>query len=149
MIVPLKRNTMKMLFFLFSTFLAFSQDTLPKVVAPNNTSVKVEREIIEFCDQSMEAEFVGGSKAMQEYIAKNLVYPDCTDIDLNGKIYVSFVVEVNGALTNIEVFKSPCPEMKEVLIKLFAKMPPWLPGADVHGVTGRTRVMMPVQICFL
>lgn len=139
---------MKTIFFLFCTFSCFGQDSLPKINTPK-TNGKVEFELIDMCDQSMDAEFTGGPKAMQSYIAKNLVYPNCQNNEFSGKIYVSFIVEVNGDLSEIEVVKGSCQEMDEVLIKLFDKMPAWLPGANVHGVTGRTRVLVPVQICFL
>lgn len=140
---------MKTALFLFVSFFTFGQDTLvPKVTVPINGAT-IEHEIIHMCDFSVEAQFPGGTVAMQQYLQKNLVYPVCDEIELSSKAYVTFVVETNGELTNIEVFRAHCPEIKDMLIKLFENMPAWWPGSNVQGQIARTNVMMPIQICFL
>ena len=140
---------MKTLAFLcFSPFL-FGQDTLSsKVVVPKSTN-SIEREVIDMCDCSEDAQFPGGPIAMQRYIQNKLVYPDCEVTEMGSRVYVTFVVETNGELTNIEIYKAHCSEMEEVLIQLFENMPPWWPGTSMHGEDARTRVQVPIQICVL
>lgn len=140
---------MKALIFLFIAQFTFGQDTLaPKVVVPVQ-SLQMEREIIDLCDYSEEATFPGGPFAMQRYIQNNLIYPDCESSDSGSRTYISFVVETNGELTHIEVFKAHCKEMENTLIQLFENMPPWWPGSDMQGQVARTRVQVPIQICVL
>lgn len=137
---------MKTLAFLCFTPFLFGQDTLSSKVVPAQ-SLRIEREIIDLCCCYIEAEFPGGPIAMQRYIQNKLVYPDCEVTEMGSRVYVTFVVETNGELTNIEIHKAHCSEMEEVLIQLFENMPPWLPGTSMHGEDARTRVQVPIQIC--
>lgn len=140
---------MKTVLFLFISFFTFGQEiVVPKVSLPID-DVTIVHEIIDMCDFSTEAMFPGGSARMLQYIQNNLVYPACNEIELSSKAYVTFVVETNGELTTIEVMKAPCPEMKDMLIKLFEKMPAWWPGSNMKGEIARTTVLLPIQICFL
>ena len=68
----------------------------------DETVIAVEEEIIEFPD--VEAAFPGGPAAMQKWIAENVQYPE-TSIDLNeqGRVYLSFVVETDGSISNIAI----------------------------------------------
>ena len=68
----------------------------------DETVIAVEEEIIEFPD--VEAAFPGGPASMQKWIAENVQYPE-TSIDLNeqGRVYLSFVVETDGSISNIAI----------------------------------------------
>ena len=75
-------------------------------------------------------EFKGGTEALKTFIFKHLVYPkDAIEADVQGTVYVRFVVRANGQLTNFEVMRSLLPSMSKAaldVIKLTAG--DWTPG---------------------
>lgn len=75
-------------------------------------------------------EFKGGTEALKTFIFKYLVYPkDAIEADVQGTVYVRFVVRANGQLTNFEVMRSLLPSMSKAaldVIKLTAG--DWTPG---------------------
>jgi len=72
-------------------------------------------------------QFPGGMKAMLDFISKNLNYPRYSNC-YNFTVFVSFIVEVDGRLTNKKVLNvSIDPAITEAL-KMLDKMPEWKPG---------------------
>lgn len=104
--------------------------------------VEVEEEIIEFPD--VLAEYPGGAAEMQRWIADNVVYPQ-TSIEMNdqGKVYVSFVVEPDGSITNVEVIRKVTRELDNEALRLVRRMPKWTPG-EAGGKKVRTRCRLPI-----
>jgi len=51
-------------------------------------------------------EFPGGQSAMYQFLSNNLKYPAIAkEVGISGKVYVAFVVEKDGSLTDIKVLK--------------------------------------------
>ncbi len=99
--------------------------------------------IIDFPD--VEASFKGGSKAFQNYMVKNIRYPQlCIDQRIQGRVFISFVVEKNGAISNVIVDKGAHPLLNEEAIRLVKGMPKWKPG-KANGKKVRTRCRLPIN----
>ena len=105
--------------------------------------VKIEEEIIDFPD--VEASFPGGAAAMQKWIAENVQYPQ-TAIEMNeqGRVYLSFVVEPDGSITNIAVERGVSPDLDKEAKRLLRKMPKWSAG-EAKGKKARTRCRLPIN----
>lgn len=104
--------------------------------------VSVEEEIVNF--PSVNAEFPGGEKAMQEFFKDNLLYPqEAMDMAEQGKVYVSFVVEPDGSITNVKIERGVSRSLDREAKRLIRAMPKWTPG-ESGGKKVRTRVMLPV-----
>ena len=114
----------------------------PVVVAPVEVVV-VEEEIIDFPD--VEATFPGGAAAMQRWIADNVKYPQ-TAIEMNeqGRVYLSFVVEPNGSITNISIERGVSSDLDSEAKRLLRKMPKWKAG-EARGRKARTRCRLPIN----
>ena len=114
----------------------------PVVVAPVEVVV-VEEEIIDFPD--VEATFPGGAAAMQRWIANNVKYPQ-TAIEMNeqGRVYLSFVVEPNGSITNISIERGVSSDLDSEAKRLLRKMPKWKAG-EARGRKARTRCRLPIN----
>jgi TonB family protein len=93
-----------------------------------------------------EPEFRGGSEAFYNYLAKNIRYPkDSKNKRIEGKVYLSFVVDLNGKLTDIKILKGVSPDIDEEAIRLIKNSPSWIPGIQ----NGRTvRVLYKIHIDF-
>ena len=102
-------------------FIAQAQDTIP---------ADPEQEI--FIDAYNVPEFPGGMKALFEYLANNVRYPDA---DITGRVVVQFLVQADGSITDIEVVRSMgYPEFDEEAVRVISEMPKWVwhhdPGDD-------------------
>jgi len=76
-----------------------------------------------------EPAFVGGKKALNSYIQKNLVYPAMTAIEpIDGIVLVYFIVNENGTVTDARIARSLHYELDKAALKLVEKMPAWSPG---------------------
>jgi len=105
--------------------------------------VKVEEEIIDFPD--VEASFPGGAAAMQKWIAEHVNYPQ-TAIEMNeqGRVYLSFVVEADGSISNIAVERGVSNDLDKEAKRLLRQMPKWSPG-EAKGKKARTRFRLPIN----
>ncbi len=117
--------------------------TPPPVVQAPVEQVVVEEEIIDFPD--VEATFPGGAAAMQKWIADNVQYPQ-TSIEMNeqGRVYLSFVVEPDGSISNISVERGVSSDLDREAKRLLRKMPKWTPG-EAKGKKARTRCRLPIN----
>lgn len=117
--------------------------TPPPVPPGPVEQVRVEEEIIEFPD--VEAAFPGGAAAMQKWISENVQYPQ-TSIEMNeqGRVYLSFVVEPDGSITNIAVERGVSPDLDKEAKRLLRKMPNWVAG-ESKGKKARTRCRLPIN----
>ncbi len=117
--------------------------TPPPVPQGPVEQVRVEEEIIEFPD--VEASFPGGAAAMQKWISENVQYPQ-TSIEMNeqGRVYLSFVVESDGSISNIAVERGVSPDLDREAKRLLRKMPKWVAG-ESKGKKARTRCRLPIN----
>ncbi|PHR26346.1 MAG: hypothetical protein COA38_15045 [Fluviicola sp.] len=92
-----------------------------------------------------EASFPGGASEMNKFIAMEIQYPDLAVRNWDqGRVYVTFVVERNGSLSNIEVMRGGLtPELNAEAIRLISSMPRWLPG-EIDGEAVRARCRLPI-----
>lgn len=61
-----------------------------------------------------------------EYIYSNMQYP--SDIDVQGKVIVSFVVTKNGKIEKIKIEKKLCNECDDEVKRVLRSMPKWSAG---------------------
>lgn len=101
--------------------------------------------IIEIGGVSEKPEFPGGDEGMYKFITDNVKYPDLArENKIQGKVYISFVIEPDGNLTNFKIEKgigAGCDEEAERVVKL---MPKWTPGKQ-NNRSVRVRVVIPLK----
>jgi protein TonB len=107
------------------------------------TKVKVVEEIIDFPD--VEAQFPGGAAELQRWIASNVQYPQTAiEMDEQGKVYLSFVVESDGSISNIVVERGVSRDLDKEAKRLARSMPKWVAG-EASGRKARTRCRLPIN----
>jgi protein TonB len=73
--------------------------------------------------------FPGGEEAMMKFIRDNMVYPPMAmENNIEGKVVLTFIVNKEGAITDIEILKKLGWGCEEAAIKVVKKMPAWSPG---------------------
>ena len=114
----------------------------PAPVMKHRPERVVQAEVIDFPD--VEANFPGGTGAMQVWLKKNLRYPkDPLEKGEQGRVYVSFVVEIDGNISNVKVERGVTKELDREARRLMSAMPKWTAG-EAGGKKVRTRCRMPV-----
>lgn len=98
--------------------------------------------IVEFPE--VEALFPGGQAALQRYIVNNVVYPETSiDMDEQGKVYLSFVVEKDGKISQVKIEKGVSTDLDREAKRIVRAMPNWEAG-EVKGKKVRTRCRLPI-----
>lgn len=91
------------------------------------------------------ADFPGGEKAMIDHLATHTVYPAIArEKMIEGTVYVQFIVEKDGTITNVEVKRSTAPELNEAALAAVRSMPRWNPGKQ-RGKAVRLMYVLPVK----
>ena len=115
----------------------------PPVEVAEETVIAVQEEVIEFPD--VEATFPGGPGAMMKWISSNIQYPQ-TSIEMNeqGRVFLSFVVEADGSISNVAVEKGVSEDLDKEAKRVVRSMPSWTPG-EANGRRARTRCRLPIN----
>ena len=107
---------------------------------------KENQEEIALVDPDMPAAFPGGEVELLKFIKENLKYPDtCIALKAKGRVLLSFVVELDGSITNIEVEKNltGCDQFAVACMELLSSMPKWIPGESM-GIKERLKYRLPI-----
>ncbi|MBL0095291.1 MAG: energy transducer TonB [Bacteroidetes bacterium] len=76
-------------------------------------------------------EFPGGKEAMNDFIVKELNYPvGAKESGIEGKVYLSFIVNSKGKVGEVEVLRGVHPELDKEAIRIVKAMPDWMPGSQ-------------------
>lgn len=89
-------------------------------------------------------QYPGGEEALMGYVSKNIVYPqEAQEKGISGRVFVSFVVEKDGSVSNVEVQRGIGGGCDEEAIRVIGAMPKWKPGKQ-DGKPVRVSYMMPI-----
>ncbi|MEY4288391.1 MAG: hypothetical protein RLZZ30_479 [Bacteroidota bacterium] len=101
--------------------------------------------IVNFPDT--EAEYPGGPDSLAEFIFVKFILPnDTMNIEFNDeRVYLSFIVEKDGSLTNIVVEKGVNEVYDSICMAIVSQMPKWIP-AQKNGVAVRSLMRLPISI---
>ena len=90
-------------------------------------------------------EFPGGEKALKRFMSDSLHYPGgVARGDIQRTVYLSFVVETDGSITNIRVLRGIGGGCDEEAVRLVKSMPEWIPGKQ-RGIPVRVQYNLPVK----
>ncbi len=74
-------------------------------------------------------EYSGGQQALFDFIKSNVEYPvEAKKEGIYGKVFVRFMVDKEGKVSNVEVLRSVHPLLDEEARRVVASMPDWKPG---------------------
>jgi protein TonB len=91
--------------------------------------------------------FPGGMGELMKYIQKNIQYPQVEkEADIQGTVYVKFVVESNGVISNVEIAKGVKggPGLDKEAIRVVKGMPNWSIGKQ-NGRPVRVLMNLPIK----
>lgn len=74
-------------------------------------------------------EFPGGEIKLKEYIQKAIKYPTkAYAMKVQGKVFVNFVVEKDGQVSNIKIVQGVDSELDTEALRIINTLPKWIPG---------------------
>lgn len=87
----------------------------------------------------------GGTLDFCRWVQERLRYPlEAIIYGIEGHVVVSFVVEVDGKVSNAEVLTSPDPSLSEAALLVVRRSPRWTPG-KLNGQPVRVRLSIPID----
>lgn len=102
-------------------------------------------EILEAAGVEVYPEFPGGMEAWSKYIQRNLRYPGMAqDSGIQGKVFLSFVVEKDGTITDVKVVRGIGYGCDEEAMRVIKKSPRWKAGMQ-NNLPVRVRYNMPIN----
>jgi protein TonB len=91
------------------------------------------------------AEFPGGMNVFYNFLAKNIKYPAVArEKNVQGKVFLTFVVEKNGSLSSFKVLREPGAGLGKEAIRVMKLSPKWKPGTQ-KGIAVRQQYTVPVN----
>jgi TonB family protein len=89
--------------------------------------------------------FPGGDSGLSNFLISTLKYPGkARRLGLQGVVVVSFVVEANGSVSNLQIRQSVDPLLDQEALRTVSRMPKWEP-AKMGGIPVRTQFFLPVN----
>ncbi|MBA0882120.1 energy transducer TonB [Flavobacterium undicola] len=141
-----------LLFFIVFTSISFGQskkdslsttkiniiNSFEEYIANNNDKNK----IYSSAEVDTRPELIGWIKK-EQFIKDNFRTPVVNGEKIEGKVYVSFVIEKDGSISNIGIIRDVGHGTKEEAIRVLQNMPRWNP-AKKDGITVRCSFTMPM-----
>ncbi|HUH32344.1 MAG TPA: energy transducer TonB, partial [Daejeonella sp.] len=89
-------------------------------------------------------EFPGGQDAFNKYISRNLRYPMMArENSISGRVFVSFIIEKNGSLSNIQVVRGIGGGCDDEAVRVLKNSPLWAAGMQ-NGQKVRVAYTIPI-----
>lgn len=128
-----------MKYFIFITlfFLSFATSS-----AQDNSIVK-NTETYSTNTIEKKPEFPGGIGEFYKYIGKNYKMPNIKK--LNGKVYVTYVIDTVGSIVDVKVLKDLGHGTGEEAIRVLQSSPKWMPG-EQNGQKVRVQYAIPISL---
>ncbi len=122
--------------------LSFGQTIInaPQTDTPRHTEEQVYTVV------QQQPEFVGGSKAMAQFLRNNFHYPkNAQRMGITSRVFVRFIIKKDGTVDNVSVLKGNCQECNEEALRVVRMMPAWKPGMQ-NGNPVNVYFNLPINI---
>jgi protein TonB len=123
-------------------FLAITFFLIQIVSAQEATTVSSDK-VYSTNGVDVKPEFPGGVTEFYRFIANNYKLPNVEK--LAGKIYVTFVIEIDGSITGMKVLRDIGYGTGEEAMRVLSKCPKWIPG-EQNGQKVRCSFSLPISI---
>jgi len=114
--------------------------------AQNTVTIdSVNKKGVVFTAVEVQPEFPGGEEGLALFLQKNIKYPKADKKkNIQGKVYLQFVVERDGSLSDFKIMKTPSETIATETIRVFQLSPAWIPGTQ-NGKPVRVQFTLPIN----
>lgn len=114
----------------------------PAPPAPDSASLKVYFDVEKMPVFTYKG--MGSIEGFRVYVMDNIKYPEeAKTKGIQGKVYISFVVDASGSMTNVKVVRGVNKLLDEEAIRAVKTSPKWIPGEE-KGVKVAVAFTIPV-----
>lgn len=93
-------------------------------------------------------EFPGGPQALMDYLKANVIFPKIAEEEgIQGKVVVSYVIDVDGSVTDVQVVQSVHPALDKEAMRVVKNMPKWIPGKQ-DGKAVQVKYSLPINFYY-
>jgi len=119
--------------------------TAPVGEGPKQAAVVEDTKVYDFVSIETPPSFPGGIEKFYAYVGKSIKYPPmAAENNIQGKVFLSFVVEKNGQLTDIHVDRKLGGGTDEEAVRVLKASPRWTPGIQ-NGKPVRVKYNIPIS----
>jgi TonB family protein len=88
---------------------------------------------------------VGDMEAFYNYLVENIEYPgECVEQNIEGRVFISCIVQKDGSITHAEVHKSAHPSLDAEALRVIRYAPKWNPATSA-GKPIATKMIIPIS----
>ncbi len=109
----------------------------------NDSDELVDEPQVYFIVEDM-PEFPGGETALRKYIAENVNYPENVEPRVTPTVYVKFVIDETGKVTNPEILRGAGELFDKEALRVVSSLPMWKPGRQ-RGKVVKVSHTVPVK----
>lgn len=115
----------------------------PNLLSPTEETEDPEPQIVV---QDMPKFGKGGLEEFRNaYVMKNIKYPsDAQDNGIEGVVYIEFVVERDGSVSNVKAIRKADQSLVQESIRVVKLSPKWTPGRH-NGKPARVKFFIPIN----
>jgi len=105
----------------------------------NTQQDESDKKVYDFVSIDKQPEFPGGIAKFYKYLGGSIKYPKMAqDNNVQGKVFLSFIVEKDGSLTDIQITRGLGNGTDEEAIRVLKESPKWNPGSS-NGMAVRVK----------
>jgi periplasmic protein TonB len=123
-------------------------DEIPVFIPPVSVKLADENSLPDdtpFVSVQNMPEYPGGINALKAFLATNIKFPETASrVGIEGTVYVYFVVEKDGSVSNIKTLRGINDDCNEEAERVIGMLPKWKPG-NQQGKTVRVSYTIPVS----
>lgn len=93
-------------------------------------------------------QFPGGEDAMRKYLVENIKYPAVAGEVGVGRVFVSFVIDKDGSVTDAKVLRGVDPLLDKEALRVVNAMPKWEPGIQ-YGKAVKVQYTVPINFSLI
>lgn len=116
-----------------------------KIYAMPQDDVDEEELYLMEAPEEHRAEYPGGSDAFYKLLTKKIKLPKNELDGVNGTVKVTFTVEADGAIANVQIARGLSPSIDQAIVRAVEQMPKFKP-ATVNGKPVPSQMQFPVRI---
>lgn len=117
----------------------------PHSIESSSSASNGESKVFDFVSIETQPSFPGGMDKFYRYLASNVKYPEeAIKNNIQGKVFLSFIVEKTGELNDIQVVRRLGGGTDEEAVRLIHNSPKWVPGIQ-NGRPVRVKYNIPIN----
>jgi protein TonB len=117
--------------------------TAQNMISQTEEVAQIQTDVYDAKDMEIKPDFPGGISKFYQFIGQNFNIPEKGEN--SGKIYLSFIVETDGKITNIKLLRGINPEMNQEAMRVMKLSPKWIPG-KIGEENVRAKYSIPISI---